>query len=1176
MIIIMGAYIKMVLYDYIKVKRRYTRSINLERDLEVSESVNGYILTPKIENLINHFIDSITASNAVRSWTITGPYGTGKSAFAHFLSAICSSQEEGIRNNAYNILKNSDINLEKLSAAIPKQGFIKVVVTAQKESIANTLVRGLKYGSDRYYSNARGLKGKLRTDLDVLYKKALNGEIIPNDSVISLMVDFAKYSKSGIIIIIDELGKNLEYCSQNQLTADLYLLQQIAELPSGNNNPIIFFLGLLHQAFYDYSNSLATAQRNEWMKIQGRFEDFPFIESPTRLVHIMANAIDQSGLDDFNKSRVNKWSKSWQNELSALKMENIQISDIGRIYPFNPLCAITLPVLCNKFSQNDRTLFTYLASDIPNSFKTFLKNTVVDSKLPTVKIHNLYDFFVESMSVMSTSFSNSQRLYEIQNSVSENANLDKDSLNALKTIGVLNLISNMGFLKASFDTTVLSLCDEPGSDKERDYWLKIIEGLISKGIVRHINIIDGLRIWEGTDFDIEKELTEELQKITLPLPLILNEYYPLNPLIVRRHSFTTGTIRYLEQYYVDAIPKNIKCERIDSDGVILYATKDYNSKELIESFTEEGKPIIVIFAKDVKLLKNAIYEYAALKNINKNKKELLTDGVARKEVNNRLHIAKEVLRSYISKSFDITKSKCFIEGNFETFSNIASFNGRLSDIFDSIYSKGLVLWNELINKRKLTSQGSRAIRKLLEAMLNNSDKARLGLKGYGPESAIYDSVLLNTGIHCLNDENWDFGVPRQQSGIYFVWEAIDNFFKESIDTPRSLDMLYDLLQKPPYGIKQGIIPILIFAVLLQQSDYLSIYINGSYIPVMGNEHLELLTKRPTLFSVKYLKISGLKIKLFKELGDIVSDSNILKNKAVRNATLLSIVNPLIKFANKLPKYTKETNNLSEEAKAIREALINAKDPEELLFRALPQACGYSFVDANSESVVKNFRKKLVLGLQELQNSYDNLLSKNRNILANAFSFYKDKDKNKDLDGLREYIRAIVGRVYTHTNIVELSLKRFMQATINKDLDDKAWLESIIMVISDKPMDSWSDNDAISFEINLGVLIKRFKSIEAIIDFIPNKEVGFEAKKITITHQDGNEFTEVLWLDIDEKNKMEITGQRIKSEYFKDNDKINKALLSTLIEMVLTKDNSQADKEEKQVKSKNELNSSLLV
>lgn len=237
---------KVALFDSIKVKRRYTRSVNLERDLEISDSVNGYIVSPKVEGLINRLIDSITTPNAVRAWTITGAYGTGKSSFAHFLSAICSSREEEIRKNASKILNSSNSNSQKINRAIPERGFIKAVVTAQREPIANTLVRGLKYGSDRFYSKTRGQKSQLRSSLDDLYERTIKGEHVPSESALRLLVDFGKSSKSGIVIIVDELGKNLEYCTQNQATADLYLLQQIAELPSGNSSPMIFFLGLLH------------------------------------------------------------------------------------------------------------------------------------------------------------------------------------------------------------------------------------------------------------------------------------------------------------------------------------------------------------------------------------------------------------------------------------------------------------------------------------------------------------------------------------------------------------------------------------------------------------------------------------------------------------------------------------------------------------------------------------------------------------------------------------------------------------------------------------------------------------------------------------------------------------------------------------------------------------------
>lgn len=1142
----------MALFDNIKVKRRYTRSVNLERDLEISDSVNGYIVTPKVEDLINRFVDSVSIPNSVRAWTITGAYGTGKSAFAHFLTTICSSRDEEIRKNAYKILKASNINIQKISRVIPERGFIKAVVTAQREPVANTIVRALKYGSDKFYANARGQKGQLRSSLDDLYERAIKGKPISGELVIRLLVDFGMYAKSGIIVIVDELGKNLEYCSQNQVTSDLYLLQQIAELPSGDKSPRLFFLGLLHQAFYDYSHGLATTQRNEWMKIQGRFEDIPFAESPSRLVHLIGDAIDRSGLDALRRRQISQWAKNWKGELSGLELGRMNISDIESIYPFHPLCALALPILCNKFSQNDRTLFTYLASDEPQSFKAFLKSAEFIGKLPTVKIYNLYDFFIESASIAVTSRLQNQRWIEIQSRISEFSNLDIEPLKVLKTIGILNLISNAGPLKASPKMVALSLCDDPSSNEAIEYWLEVIEGLSSKGIVRHINVIDGLRIWEGTDFDIEKELAEEIQRVNSNLTIILNELSPLKPLVVRRHSYMTGTIRFFERYYANSIPENMRCSKIESDGVMIYLAGEHASGKPISSFTEDGKPVIVIYATDTKALRYAANEYAALQNIKKTRKELLSDGVARTEIRHRLYIAEEILRAHIEKSFDVAKSICYIAGHRKHFSNLAAFNATLSDLCDEIYSSGPILWNELINKRELTSQGAKARRELIEAMLNSADKERLGLTGHGPECSMYDSLLLNTGIHTFNDERWEFDAPKRQSGLYQVWSAIEDFCLASKEIPRSLDALYTLLQEPPYGMKHGAIPVLLLSVFLRHSDYLSIYCDGSYIPLLGPEHCELLTKKPALFSVKYLEVSGLKIKLFKELGEIVSSSSIVDNKRIRNVTLLSIINPLVKFIRKLPKYTKETDNLSPAAKAVRSALIHAKDPEELLFRLLPQACGYSFIDSHDDNVVKAFRKNLVIALQELQTAYDNLLSQNRKLLGDAFSV------RKNLDGLREYLRAVVNRVNSHTAIIELTLKRFIQAVMNKEIDDRAWLESVLMVVSDKPTDSWTDKDALSFEIKLGALVKRFKSIEAIIELAPDMNRGFEAKKITITHQDGKEFSEVLWLDSAEKDEISILTKKIKNDYFQNDDKINKALLSSIIEEVLSLTEAQEE------------------
>ncbi|KKL55320.1 hypothetical protein LCGC14_2256590, partial [marine sediment metagenome] len=556
-----------------------------------------------------------------------------------------------------------------------------------------------------------------------------------------------------------------------------------------------------------------------------------------------------------------------------------------------------------------------------------------------------------------------------------------------------------------------------------------------------------------------------------------------------------------------------------------------------------------ISAAEADALRVTCNEYLALSNINKQKKELQSDGVARREVRQRLFLAEKVLRETLERSFDLTNRnvKCFIMGERIKLSSMASLNAMLSNICDEVYSKGPKLWNELINRRELTSQGAKARRELIEAMLEKESMELLGIPGNGPEFSMYMSVLKRTGVHSPDGYRWKFHPPHKRSGVYYLWKAIEDFCVSAIDSPVSLNELYDILQKPPYGVKQGIIPVLLLAVLSHQNDYLSVYIDGSYIPVLGAEHFELLVKKPELFSVRYFEITGLKKQVFEELSEVIAASKVKDQKQVRNLTLLSIVNPLVKFAQKLPKFTKNTDNISDEAKAVRDALLNAKDPDVLLFNTLPQACGFSFIDANASrdsSIVKSFRKKLIQTLQQLQSSYDNVLANCKALICDAFSI------KKDLKNLRKYLSAVTNRVNTNTAVIELNLKRFIKASIYTDLNDRAWLESLLMVISDKPVTSWSDKDIISFEVKLGEIIRRFKNIEAIIDLDPNTGKGFEAKKVTITHHDGKEFNEVIWIEPSEKKRIAAIVKEIKNAHFNENDRINKALLTAIIEEVL--------------------------
>ncbi len=533
-----------------------------------------------------------------------------------------------------------------------------------------------------------------------------------------------------------------------------------------------------------------------------------------------------------------------------------------------------------------------------------------------------------------------------------------------------------------------------------------------------------------------------------------------------------------------------------------------------------------------------------------------SDGVARLEVRYRLVQAEQLLDETIAQAFNLgTNNTSWLEGKQETINHVTDFNARLSDICDEVYHEGLKLWNELINRREVTSQGARARRELIEAMLEKQDRERLCLQGFGPEVSIYYSVLNETGIHRQENEEWGFFPPNETSGIWTIWQVIDNFGLQAKDKIQTLDKLYRILDAPPYGVKRGVIPILIVAVLLYHVDDVGVYKDGTFIPVLGSEHFELLLKDPPRFGVKYFEIVGLRSQVFKELESILRKQYALNAQGGRNSTLLAVVKPLFQFVKKLPSYTTKTKRLSNEALAVLQNLQKAQEPDELLFTSLPLACGLNPIIASQEddgtdgTVAKILRKKLITALHEIQIAYDSLLSECQSLLYNAFGVRSSEEK------LREDLR--VRASYLSGQVLERRVRSFVQAAVNENATDTEWLEALLMIVADKPAESWTDEDVTNFELKLSDIARRFKNLEALQkDSQTRTSEGFEARKITVTRPDGQETHSLVWFD--HENQVQIDGVfeeilGILRRY--ENPQLHQSVVAKLTEYVLSSESS---------------------
>jgi hypothetical protein len=1149
-----------LLSQYFSLNRRYTRSVNLERDLESPDAVEGYILTERAVDALRRMLPAFTKNGSHRAWTLTGVYGTGKSAFAHFWAALCAAETSPVRQKALEIAERAlgaaSPELEGLKE-LPKRGFVLAIGTSQREPLSHTIVRALTRGAEIFWRKSRS-KPEVFADLVDLESAIAAGHSPEERQIPRLIQAVAQAAKTDVLLMIDELGKTLEFAAQHQGAADLYLLQQIAELP--RKAPYqVYLVGVLHQSFSDYGERLASSERKEWAKIHGRFEDIPFTESPEQMTRLIGQAITHSHTE---KLGIHQRATLWFEHLARhLELSDLSSAVLADAYPLHPLTSLALPQLCTRYAQNDRSLFTFLTSSEPHSFKQFIDSTsLIGNIVPTLKIHQLYDYFVESVGMGLSSRPNIQKWLEVQGVVadaSRRVDLSREVIQTLKTIGTLNLITSTGALRATQSLSILPLCELPDEVVDGNPWQAAIQTLLEKNLITYRKQLDELRIWEGSDFNVQVAIDQYFEQERGSLVEILSKVRPLKPFVAQRHSYRTGTLRYFERRYVDASHdlSALQVSKPDFDGLIVYWMEAHPLTKKPPK-TEDGKPLIVVNTAHVKTLRDRAVEFAALKKIQFSASELQTDGVARREVRQRLVQAENLMDETLMQALDPGNSEsfCWVVGKQKEIRASADLNAELSIVCDDIYNESPILWNELINRRELTSQGAKARRELLEAMLKYGDQEKLGLQGYGPEVSVYYSVLAESGIHCQDDEEWGFyppiaakksaGASNGKTNLSPIWRAIESFCLESSDQPRSLDLLYDQLAAPPYGVKSGVIPVMLAAILLYHVDDVGLYQDGTFVPVLTAPHFELLVKHPGRFAVKSFEMAGLRSQVFQEL-EAIWRSRV--PAGVRNSSLLAIAKPLFQFVKKLPAYTLKTQQLSAEAQAVLKTLQTAQEPDELLFTSLPQACGLvpiRHTDPNDEMAARTFRKRLVKALHELEITYENLLSTGRQLLHSAFGVRSSPEH------LRADLR--VRASYLVDRCLEPMLKRFTLAATDNLLADTEWLESLMMILVDKPAHTWSDDDRAAFELKLNDVAQQFKRLEALQkDMAATSQEGFEAYRLTLTEADGHELNRVVWIDQDQEEHLNrLVDEILDKPTLRNDSKMRQALIARLAKEVL--------------------------
>ena len=1106
------------LSELFHVASRFHRSVHLERDFYTENALDGYVLTVTARETLRRVIAALEDELTSKAWTLTGPYGSGKSAFALFTAKLLGDSELETTQKALGLLERGDESLGHQFSCLDlheRRGFCPVLISGERSPITLALLRGLERGLTAFSNSPVRRRATqhpslrpLLSDIQKRLDAAENG-VLPHASEITDLFESATYQigaagGTGLLLVVDELGKFLEYATQDSAHGDLFVLQSLAEFAARSDQTPFLMLTILHQAFDQYAQRLATSQREEWAKVQGRFEDIAFVEPTEQVLRLIGDAIEKT-------SAVEKPNLAVVVDLE-LKPRQLDTSEfmslLENCLPLHPTVALIVSALFRRFAQNERSLFALLNSSEPHGLQDFLSNQIYDGRvLPTFTLSNLYDYIHTALGSRLYTSREGTKWAQIESAIERLPDPSPMTVKLIKTIGLLgivgegsvNLKASKALLRYTLDDGIKTRQNKAHESVESfESALAALEGR-SIAIYRRYN--DAYALWEGSDIDIEAQLREAAAHLdpNLRLPTTLSTLMQPQPLIARRHLFVTGTLRYftvrytdLEGLDTDLLPSN------DTDGLVLYTlpASELEAEQLLKKATEasvaDREEVLIAIPQSIDFLQDAVIELWCLDWVEENTPGLAGDGTARRELRSRRTETEREISDQLTSLFggniaapsvgvglvptrkgDTGGCLWYHNGQPTPITSRRGLNAYLSTICDAVYHATPILRNELINRRQISSQAAAARKKLIAGMLESQQHEKLGIDGYPPEMSIYLSLLFDTGIHRNVSGIWGFHPPHtdDKNRISLTWSEIEKFLSECEERRQSVDKLYKQLEQPPFGLRRGPMPILLCAVLLHYESEIALYEEGSFVADISMPVFERLIRSPEKFEIKRFRMEGIRAEVFEQFTGMISKPVSAMGKP---PNLLVIVRPIVSFIHKLPRYTMLTQELSDAAIALRKAINDAREPDALLFEQLPRALGFDafgpLVETDSKTV-DAFFNTLRGTLSELNRAYDDLLSFIEEMLVSAFSLQSNGDSPHT---------ELIKRAQPLLNwTIDTKLKVFLIRICDEGLNFKEWVEAIGTYIANKPPASWNDLDKAHFEMNLSELARKFHRFEVL-------------------------------------------------------------------------------------------------
>ncbi len=727
----------------------------------------------------------------------------------------------------------------------------------------------------------------------------------------------SKYGYQGIYLVFDEFSKYVEGRLGAYFASDMKILQDMCELANAAQEERFFVTFVVHKSLREYSGRFSKEQQNQFRGVEGRMQEYLFVESARNYFDLVGNVLQKTEAFEKEYQKFSRETKTdrllqqtYQLPLFQMQFSREDYLDIAQnCFPLTPLAASLLLSMCEKIAQNERTLFTFLASDEPNSLyhEIYHRNQREMGYLGAAVI---YDYFAPVMRELTGEPEIHNEWLKAEYALRQLENEDCREL--VKTIAVLLVAGN----RQEIPVNSVNLSLAAGWDGQRTE--RAIAVLIEKKLLLWRSKLGCYAFKNNVGINLEEELEKAMQKLPARIPIAehLSTVSELEYILPREYNQEFSITRYFQyvfltpQVLLQASDPSYFFQEKFSDGKILAVLwEEEVDREAVrrQSAKWNDSRILILLPKHPFEQEGNIRRILALRAMLEDKDLLEENKVIRQELNLYIEDLLFEVNAGIEADFLPQNGRCevFWQGQSHAFGREKDFNAFLSKICGDYYCFSPKVNHELLNIRNVTGQYLKARSHVVEDILLGRSMQKYE-SGTNPEAMVYRSALVRTGI---------FGEKYPlDPGTDHILQEIRQFILDCSRKRQCFQELFWKLQGPGYGARKGLLPLLMAVEFTAVAGMPVIYLQTKEVDCNA-EILNNITNRPEQYFLSLETVDSCKEAYLEQLEAFFGIRAVNVRKQMRIGQLAS------KMQHKFRSLPKIVSNWKEFAAEEWETII---------------------------------------------------------------------------------------------------------------------------------------------------------------------------------------------------------------------------------------------------------------